>query len=524
MGTYLNPGNEGFATVRRGTYVDKSGLIDIVNGTIDTKQKLTCISRPRRFGKSIAAQMLCAYYDKGCDSSQLFDDLEIAGKASYHEHLNRYDVIYVDITDIIGITRGQDILAFINENLKREIAETYSVKEEYALNDTMIKAVEKTGNKFIAIIDEWDAPVRDNAFTGKEQKEYLEFLRMLFKSSGKTDKIFAAAYMTGILPIKKDGSQSAISEFEEYNMLGQKDFEPYVGFTEEEVRSLCQESDVDFDKMKRWYDGYSLQYIKSIYNPNSVMHAIRNKSFKSYWQMSSAADSLLSYINMDFDGLGEMIPELLGGKEIVVEVNDFQNDVRSLTSKDDVLTLLIHFGYLSYDEMTGMVRIPNEEIRQEFSRSVRKVKHTETIRRVKESDKLIEDTINMDAEAVAAQIEKVHTAEYSPRLYNNEQSLRGVIKLAYFAYKDNYLQLEELAGGTGYADIVFLPKPGRDLPALVVELKWNRDAQGAISQIKDRNYPEVLKGYVSDILLVGISYDKDDQAKKHHCVIEEFTA
>nr|MCR5789651.1 AAA family ATPase [Lachnospiraceae bacterium] len=248
MGIYLNPGNEGFATARRSRYIDKSGLIFLINERIDTKQKLVCMSRPRRFGKSIAAQMLSAYYDRSCDSSMLFQDLSIAKKESYKKHLNKYDVICIDMAQVISESGDKtDIIRYLQKKVIDEIRDMFpDASNGDSLLEVMSNAVNHTKNKFIAIIDEWDAPIRDPDFTVNMQNEYLAFLKMLFKSGWGTDRIFAAAYMTGILPIKKDGSQSAISEFEEYNMLGQGEFEPYVGFTEEEVRTLCEEYGTDF--------------------------------------------------------------------------------------------------------------------------------------------------------------------------------------------------------------------------------------------------------------------------------------
>lgn len=524
MGMYINPGNEGFRVTRRTEYVDKSGLIGVVNRTIGTRKKLNLISRPRRFGKSTAAQMLCAYYDKGCDSRELFDDLEIAGDDTYEEHLNQYDVIYLDITNLLTEAPSRhDVVPFIKKQVKKELSEIYSqVPDEESFSGFLHRIVEHTGNKFIAIIDEWDVLMRDRKATSDDQWEFLEFLRSLFKSSGTTDKIFAAAYMTGILPVKKDGSQSAISEFEEYTMFSPGPFVPYIGFMEEEVKRLCEKYDMDFAQMKYWYDGYSFKKLHSVYNPNSVMKAIQKESFESYWSMSSAASSLLDYINMDFDGLSKAAEELLAGVSIPVEVDNFENDPRLIQSKDDVLTLLIHFGYFSYDREEGIIRIPNEEIRMEFARAVRRISHMETIRRVRESDQLILDTIEQNEEAVAAQIEKVHREECTPLHYNNEQSLRSVIKLAYFVYKDNFVQLEELPGGKGYADIVYLPKKRSDMPILLIELKWDKEAEGAIGQIKKKEYPKVLEGFGSQILLVGVSYDKEDGEKKHSCKIEEW--
>ena len=523
MGNYLNPGNSGFETVRNSRYVDKSGLIRLINDTIRTKQKLSCVSRPRRFGKSFAAQMMCAYYDKTCDSSALFDDLEIARDKSYREHLNKYDVIYLDMTAVIGATDKADIVSFVKRNVTQELTMAYpGLKVCEAFYDTLSNAVELAGNQIIMIIDEWDAPIREAKDQPEIQREYLEFLRSLFKNSGITDKVFAAVYMTGILPIKKDGSQSAISDFKEYTMVKPGKFGPYVGFLEDEVKKLCQDYNADFAMMKHWYDGYAFRNVESVYNPNSVMEAIRNDDFDSYWTQTSAAESLMGYISLNFDGLSRTITELIGGVEVSVNTKAFANDLVTFRNRDDVLTLLIHLGYLAYDEESGRVRIPNQEIRMEFANSIREIKRDETIRRVRESDQLIYDTVHRNAEAVAAQIERIH-AEEAPLYYNAEQSLRSVIKRAYFSYADEYLKFEELPAGVGYADIVYLPKKDSPLPALVIELKWNKSAGGAIEQIRDKHYPDAIKDYGGEILLVGINYDKDAPAgkRKHTCVIEQ---
>lgn len=527
MGNYLNPGNSGFTAIRNSTYVDKSGMIDLINRTIDTTEKLTCISRPRRFGKSFAAKMLCAYYDRSCDSSQLFKDLEIAVNpeysASYHRYLNQYDVIYLDMTAIIGETSFSDLVSYIKRNVIYELKEKYpEMMAAEGFVPTLANTVEMTGTKFIMIIDEWDAPIREGKDNLEIQCGYLEFLRTLFKNSGATDKIFAAVYITGILPVKKDGSQSAISDFKEFTIVNPRKFVKYTGFTEEEVKKLCAEYECDFFMMKQWYDGYTLGGT-SIYNPNAVMEALRNQEFASYWTETSASKSLMEYISLNFDGMSKTIAGLLGGIAVPVETSGFANDLVTFRDRNDVLTLLIHLGYLAYDKETNTARIPNEEIRLEFAKTVRKVSHDETIRRVRESDQLIIDTVQENADAVAARIEKIHAEETSPLFYNNEQALRSVIKLAYFSYKDYYLKFEELPSGDGYADIVYFPKKSSPMPALVIELKWNQEVQGAIDQIRERRYPAALSGYGGEILLVGITYDKNKKGakRKHSCMIEK---
>ena len=526
MGVYLNPGKSGFEEIRNGSYVDKTGMIWLINRTIGTKQKLTCISRPRRFGKSFAAQMLCAYYDKTCDSSALFDDLEIATREdfrdTYGKYLNQYDVIYLDMTNIMGEMGKSRMVSYIRRKVTEELSAAYPdlQADSESLSATLVHTAELTGNKFIMSIDEWDAPIREMP---KVQKEYLAFLRALFKSSGTTDRIFAAVYMTGILPIKKDGSESAISDFWEYSMLEPGEFQAYVGFTEKDVEKLCAEHGLSFEEAKKWYDGYSFDKVTSVYNPYSIMKAVLMGKFKSYWRMSSAADALEDYIAGDYDGLFQAVLELLGGIRIPVDTDGFNNDVAEVKSRDDMLTLLIHLGYLAYDGEEGTVRIPNEEIRLEFSKSIREVKSTEAVRRLRESRQLIQDTVQMKEEAVAAQIEKIHAEMADPVHYNNEQALRSVIQIAYYSYTDYYLKFEELPSGDGYADIVYFPKRASRVPVLVVELKWNKSAEGAIAQIKDKRYFDAFKDYGGEILLVGINYDREagGEKRKHTCVIEK---
>ena len=296
-----------------------------------------------------------------------------------------------------------------------------------------------------------------------------------------------------------------------------------MGFTEEEVEGLCKEFQSDFAMMKQWYDGYSFRGVGSVYNPNSVIEAIRNDDFDSYWTQTSAAENLMGYISLDFDGLSGMVAELIGGGKVKVDTGRFANDLVTFRNRDDVLTLLIHLGYLAYDEETKRARIPNEEIRMEFVRSIRDVKRDDTIRRVRESEQLIFDTVHENAEAVARQIEKIHREE-AALYYNSEQSLRSVIKRAYFSYGDEFLLFEELPAGDGYADIVYLPKKPSLMPALVIELKWNQTAKGAIGQIKERRYPEAIREYGGEILLVGVNYNKDGPVgkRKHTCIIEKY--
>lgn len=525
MGTYLNIGNAGFASVRKGIYVDKTGLIAYINRTLGTKDKLTCVSRPRRFGKSFAAQMLGAYYDKSCDSRELFKGLEISQDISFEAYLNRYDVIYLDITGFISraFIRGEveNVVADIQNEVVSELAAAYPQAERReSLPDMLYQISQIAGQKFIFIIDEWDAlfrEVKDDKFL---LDSYIQLLRGLFKDSGKTDKMIEAAYMTGILPIKKYGSQSAVSDFREYTMLTPRKLARYVGFTESEVAGLCETYGVEFSEMKRWYDGYSFSRLKSVYNPNSVMEAVKNEEFGSYWARTETYEALKVYIELDQDGLKEAVVQMLGGESIRIETETFQNDMTNIKRKDDVLTLLIHLGYLAYDSEKKKVFIPNEEVKQEFIRVMAAGKHTEVAKLIQNSDRLLQQTLNMEEEAVAAAIEEAHKVSSVPLTYNREESLRSTIRFAYLSCVDEFIRIEELPSGHGYADIVFLPKKGSCMPVMLIELKWNKTEECAIGQIKNRDYPHVLQNYGGEILLVGINYD--EKSKRHSCKIEKY--
>lgn len=524
MGTYLNPGNRGFQEILQSEYVDKTGLIDLVNQTVGTMEKLSCISRPRRFGKSYAAKMLCAYYDCSCDSHELFDDKEIAKTEGYLIHLNQYHVINLDITTFLSQAQRKgislkDVPNMIVDAIQTELRELYPECIGNDLTDSLVRFVNKTGRRIIFVIDEWDALIREAKKDELTQKRYLNLLREWFKSNNFTPQVVAAAYMTGILPIKKYGSQSAISDFTEYSILDPDGFAAFTGFTEAEVKNLCERYGMSFEDAGKWYDGYDFPDVGAIYNPYSVMLAMRKRKFGSYWQKTSAAESLMTYINMDFDGLQEMIARLIAGEEVEVRTSSFENDLETFKSRDDVLTLLIHLGYLACHEEETAARIPNEEVRIEFEKILEGTGgNPKWIELIGRSQKLLEDTIAGNSDEVANAIEVIRDTQYAPTFYNDEQALRYVIKFAYIAAVDQYLKVEELPSGKGIADVVYLPKQKSILPALIIELKWNKSSEGAIAQIQTKNYPAILKDYGGEIVTVGINYD--EKTKTHSCRIE----
>ena len=370
MGIYVNPGNTAFReAVNSMIYVDKTELIVYTNSVLNTMQKNICVSRPRRFGKSMAADMLVAYYSKGCDSSGLFAGRKIEGKESFKTHLNQHNVIRLDIQRFLyKETHLDTFIDRIQEVVIRELKTEYGEYFEAGscdLPDVLEQIFSQTGKGFIFIIDEWDCVFRLAKNRKEKQEEYLDFLRGLFKGAEYVD----LAYMTGILPIKKYGTHSAVNIFGEYSMVEPKNLGEYFGFTAEEVREECRQYGMDYHEMEKWYDGYRLSGLH-IYNPKSVVDALTWKDFQSYWTQTETYEALKVYIDMNFDGLKESIIEMLGGGRCEINTRKFQNDMTTFSTKDDVLTLLVHLGYLAYDKKNSKVFVPNHEIAEEFLNAV----------------------------------------------------------------------------------------------------------------------------------------------------------
>ena len=526
MGRFVNPDNSAFqVALNSQIYVDKTGLIEYTNSVLDTTNALICNSRPRRFGKSYAANMLAAYYSKGADSEKMFSGLEISKKADFRKHLNQYDVIHIDIQWFLAnCDEADSVVAFITKSVLDELREIYPgvlpEKVSY-LSDALLRVRGKTGQKFIVIIDEWDVLIRDAAMNKKVQTDYINFLRGMLKGTEPT-KYIQLAYLTGILPIKKEKTQSALNNFDEFTMLSASRLAPYIGFTEEEVQKLAEEYHQDFDEVKRWYDGYLLKEYQ-VYNPRAVVSVMLRGEFRSYWSETASYETVVPLINMNYDGLKTAIIEMLSGAEVKVNTAAFKNDVVDIRSKDDVLTYMIHLGYLGYNETKRVAFIPNEEIRQELTTAVESKMWNELLMFYQESESLLNATLDMDSETVSSQIEKIHNEYMSVIQYHNENSLSSVLAIAYLSAMQYYFKpIRELPTGRGFADFVFVPKPEykADYPALIVELKWNQNAQTAMQQIKDKKYPVSILNYTGDILLVGINYDKS--SKKHQCLIEKY--
>ena len=522
MGIYIDKGNEGFRRIRNSEYVDKSGLIAIVNKTLFTEQMFTCVTRCRRFGKSMAAKMLAAYYDRSCDSRSLFADLQIAGDPTFEEHLNKYPVIYLDITDFTDLYNDEDIVRHIEQELLADISNAYPcipVEQSDSLMKYLLRVVDKTKVPFVFIVDEWDAICRMHEPGTKAMDEYVGWLRRMFKSV-QAVSAFAGVYMTGILPIKKYKTESALNNFEEYSMVSPGNLASFFGFTKEEVQSLAEGHQMDFDELEKWYDGYQIGPQPSMFNPNSVMTALRKQWCDSYWGKTGATDAVAGYINMNFDGLKDYIISMLAGERCKVDPKGFKNDLSLINSRDDVLTVLIHLGYLSFDRRTKECFIPNMEVMGEMENAIKDVKWEHVINALQQSERLLEATLRGDEKTVATLVEAAHTENTSIIKYSDENSMACVLAIAYYYAHGDYIFHREFQTGKGFADLVLLPRKNVTTPAIIAELKYSHAVDTAIDQIKARNYPAKVSEYTGDILLVGISYDKEH--KTHQCKIEKY--
>ena len=556
MGTYLNPGKQNFQmAVNSEIFVDKSRMIRYLNTIINTNQRFVSVSRPRRFGKTMAADMVCAYYDREADSRAMFQGLKIAGclpaeeeereesGPSWDAYLGRFDVIRIVMTKFFkkNVT-VENALATMQRFIIRDFKKTYPDADYFDEGDllqTIEDVYSENGRQLVIVIDEWDALFRVRREDKEGQTEYLDFLRDLLKDNNH----IALAYMTGILPIKKYGQHSALNMFDEYSMIQPMELASYTGFTEEEVRSLCARYEMSYEEVSNWYDGYMIsntipvakrkqyregEYVNhrfSIYSPLSVVKAMRSGKIMNYWNKTETYEALAEYIRRDYDGLKEAVALLMDGGRLRIDTSTYQNDMTTFAGRDDILSLLIHLGYLGYEEESSRVFIPNREILDEFRTSTKSGEWIDTMKSFEISRDLLKATWAGDADKVAELIEKAHNRAGN-KTYHDESALSYAVRYAYYAAEKYYTTIVELDSGKGYADIAYLPAPGYpDKPVLLIELKYEKTAMGAISQIKRQGYPERLEHYKGNILMVGINYNREIRSgspeyKHHSCRIE----
>ena len=522
MGFYINAGNEDLKeALASEIFVDKSLVLAKLCRLMGTKQKFLCVSRPRRFGKTTVRDLMVAYFSKGCDSREMFSNLKIAKEPCFEENLNKFNVIAVDLGAVYNSIKDRNetiktLEVWFREDFQKEYTDI-AFSENDSLSRMIQKVYDHTKTQFIIIIDEYDTLIRERQ-SESLLEEYRSFLNSLFKNNELSSAI-ALAYLTGILPIMRDKVQSKLNNFDEYTILSPSMTAEFFGFTKEETEALCNEYGMSFAECENWYDGYKIGEL-DIYNPNSVVRAMMRREYDNYWQKTGSYEVVSDYIKLDFDGTKSAILDMLAGNEIKVNVRNFKNVLSDIKTKDDVLTYLIHLGYVNYNKKTGLCRIPNKEIRQEWEAAIEDSENfSKVVKMISDSEKLLKLTQEGDSERVAAALDNAHQTVADPLDYNDESSLKTAIILAYYTATSKYTIVKELPTGRGFADIGFIPLDRKD-PAMIVELKYDKDAESAIKQIKNKNYPKVFENYLENLLLVGVNYDKS--TKVHECLVEKY--
>ena len=539
MGLYVNPGNSLFrVSLNSKIYVDKSPMITHLNDLMGTDERFVCMSRARRFGKTMMTNLMTAYYSKNCNSRELFENLKLSEQEGWDRYLNSTNVIRIDLQGFYSDAEDKSqTLKILQECVVCELREKFpslNIQTSSSIAKAISTIYKELNETFIIKIDEYDVLIRDKSAPESLRNEYIDFLNALYKSN-TTQEAISLAYLTGILPIYREIVQSKLNNFTEYTMLNPEQFAPYFGFTENEVQNLCLENNADYDICQRMYDGYIFQKPYQmpvqpnndsettihIFNPNSVVKAVTRRKYENYWVATSALEAITLYIDANIAGIQDDIKVLLKGeKDIEINVLRYNNNVERFATKDEIFTYLIHLGYLAYDPINQTCHIPNGEIRNAWLSIMSDAKGFEPIQQMLEtSRKLIESTENCDSNAVAKALDDSHADISSPITYNRESSMQSAILMAYFYARKDYLVFSELTSGSGYADVVLVPSVPRK-PVIIIELKKDGAPATAIEQIKTRNYAHAFRYHPGHTaVLVGVTYDAE--SKQHKCLIEK---
>lgn len=503
--------------VQNDIFVDKSMLIDGVSKRIGTKNKYLCITRPRRFGKSINAQMLGAYYTRGVNSHSLFEHLKIASTAECQKHQNNHNVIFADMSRLPDFCSSyQEYISAVIEGLREDLLETYPAlgRKQYSSVSRMFC---DSGDSFVFIIDEWDSIFYKNFITDADKNAYLTFLKNLLKDQ----PYVKLAYMTGVLPVAKYSSGSELNMLDEYNFMNDTVYDAYFGFSEKEVRVLCDNhaGALSFDDLKKWYDGYYLSNGTSLFNPRSVVSALSRGVCLNYWTETGPMNEIANCIEQNTDAVREDIVKMVAGIPVEVKLEGYSASELQLNTRDEILSAMVVFGFLTYYD--GYLCIPNHELMEKYQKVLARDSMGEVKEIVDSSRQMLEATLAADSDKVAMMLERVHDREIPFLQYNDENALSCVITLCYLYAREDFIVAREAKSGKGYCDYLFLPKKSGK-PAIILELKVNDTCEHAIAQIRTKDYLEKAGQYAKEILLVGISYDKS--TKKHQCKIEKSNA
>lgn len=495
-------------------FVDKSAIIEHISKRIRTNTKYICITKPRRFGKTSVLNMLGAYYCKAYDAKALFEGSAISQSKSYAAHLNRYNVINLCLNEIpLDLSRYEDYIAQFNNAIINDIQENYPALKDKTFEKAS-DALAATEDEFIFIIDEWDY-IFSHELYPEHQGAFLEFLRNLLK-----DKPYVAlAYMTGVLPIKKYSTGSALNMFKEYTMLKDPFFETYFGFTEDEVELLCEkQTALTMDEIREWYNGYQTRDGQRLYNPRSVVCALEDETCQSYWTRTGKMDEVLFFLKYNIGEVRDDVVQMVNDTPVSIEIEEeYAAGQGQPQNREEIYAAMIIYGLLSYND--GELRIPNKELMIEFQKALKDDEFGYVAELVRNSSAVLEATINKKGDIVASYLHDIHNSELPILKYNDENSLSCVVTLAYLSARNKYKVEREAKSGKGFVDFIFYPRR-KNFPGIVLELKADSTPETAIAQIKDKEYCEKLKKEnVTHILAVGINYDT--KGKEHQCVIEE---
>lgn len=551
MGLYLNSTNAYglFQEECELTYfVDKTDILKELVPIVELKRnaatradsirgkspKYVCITRPRRFGKTVMANLIASFFGKGVDSSQEFKNLKVSKYEWYQRHLNQHNVIHIMFNEMPDeVTNYSQYIARIKNMLLDDLLMAYpniKVRETDSLWDVLKKIYEYCqGEKFIFIFDEWDFIYHQDFVSDEEKKAFTKFLSSLLKDKAYVEM----AYMTGILPISKYSSGSELNMFCEYTMVTEEKYSEYFGFTDKEVDELFKKYlGQDFTKhnvtregLRIWYDGYHTKSGERVYNPRSVVLALENNNLGNYWTSSGPYDELFYYIGADVDEVKEDVGLLLSDIPVPAKVQEYAATSMELKTRNEIFSAMVVYGFLNYEN--GCVSIPNKELMDKFAEMAQKEDSLGTVYRLtKESGRMLMATKAGDTKTMSEILQFVHNTESPLLVYNNEAELASILKLVYLQARDHYRIEREDRAGIGYVDYIFYPIKRND-DAIIIELKVNHTAQEAIQQIKDRQYALRFEGkigekpmYTGRILAVGIAYDKNDENKRHECKVE----
>lgn len=535
MGFYLNNKSKVSlykSEMQRPYFVDKTLILSELFPLIESGNSHICITRPRRFGKTVMANMIGAFFEKDENTKEIFDQLKISKSPEYEKHRNKHDVIYIDFSKMPEDcdSYNQYISRIINR-LKKDLIREYpdaDYEEEDALWDILDCIFDMyDGQKFIFVMDEWDCVFHKAFITREDQQKYISFLSNLLKDHGYVE----LSYMTGILPIAKYSSGSELNMFLEYTMASEEKFNEYFGFTESEVDNLfqkyleiCETPTITREQLRLWYDGYATKAGERMYNPRSVVTALSNNNIGNYWTSSGPYDEIFYYIKNNVADVKADLALMVSGEAVQAKVKEYAAASMNLSTKNEIFSAMVVYGFLSYEN--GKVRIPNKELMEKFDEMLQKEESLGYIYRLaKESDKMLQATLANDTKTMEKILSYVHDTEIPILSYNHETELSAIVNLAYLSARDQYHIEREDKAGKGFVDFIFYPYD-RTADGVILELKVDKTPEYAISQIKEKQYALRFKGKLAEkqqfagrILAVGINYDKE--TKEHKCKVEE---